>query len=603
MAALLTARDLEKSFGAHALFSGLTLAFDDNESVGLIGPNGAGKSTLLRILAGLEPLDGGKVEVARGKHVAYLAQSDLFPPEQTVLAALTEAQTHLPMEEHDREAQARIMASRLGFTDAAQTAGTLSGGWRKRLAVGCRLVAKPDLLLLDEPTNHLDLAGIAWLERFLRESGTAFVMVSHDRYFLENVCSRIVEINRQYPGGHYSAPGKYSDFLEARAAWLDAEQRREQRLANLVRRDIEWLRRGPQARRTKAQGKIKEAHRKIGELADMRGRLSGRDPMQIDFAATGRKSQDLIEAADIGKTLGGKKLFSKLDLDIGPGTRLGIVGNNGTGKSTLLHLLAGTLQADTGQIKRIGTLRQAVFDQRRESLDPNQTLRRALAPEGDTILVRGAGLHVVGWAQRFLFRADQLESAVGTLSGGEKARVLLAALMRQEADVLFLDEPTNDLDIPSIEMLEQALDEFPGAVVLITHDRYLLESLCTEFVGLHPGGNCGVYADLLQWQRAEDAFAKEADAARNAAKTAEVSNKPQAGKKPGLSREEEREWKQMERKILAAEERAAQLEEQAHDPAVMKDHAKMAEVCRQLHDAKHEIETLFSRWSELDGKR
>ncbi len=614
MAVLLSARDLEKSFGAHVLFQGLSLAFHDNESVGLIGPNGAGKSTLLKILAGSEPCDLGTIEIARGKHVAYLAQEDRFDNGITAFGALKQALSALPLDEHEIDSGAAIMASKLGFENPDVKADTLSGGWRKRLAIGCKLIVKPDLLLLDEPTNHLDLAGIAWLESFLNDSGTAFVMISHDRYFLENVCSRIVEINRRYPEGFYSVPGKYSDFLESREAWLTAEQRREQRLANVVRQEIEWLRRGPQGRRCKAVGKIKQAHQKIDALSDVRDRLSGRDPVQIDFAATGRKTQDLIIAQQVGHTLGGNRLLNKLDVQITPATRLGIVGNNGSGKTTLLKILAKELQQDEGNVRHVTGLRTAVFDQKREKLNPEDTLRRALAPDGDTVLVQGKGMHVVGWAQRFLFRTDQLESKLSTLSGGERARVMLAALMRQEADVLFLDEPTNDLDIPSIEMLEVALAEFNGAVVVISHDRNLLEKLCTEFVGLHPGGGCGIYTDLWQWQAAEDRARVDLSRQRKAEKSAQkktntdetvnaqTDNKSGTAK-AGLSKEEEREWRQMERKILSAEEKLETLQKQLNDPAIVSNREKMHALCTELGETQTEVEQLYERWQELDNRR
>ena len=598
--ALLAARDLSKTHAAHPLFEGLSITFQEGERVGLVGPNGGSKTTLLNILAGVESADSGTVERSRSASIAYLPQIDVFPEGATVESALLDALRDLEIEDHEPTARARKMLRRLGFDAGDVPVETLSGGWRKRLAIGCALVRAPDLLLLDEPTNHLDLAGIEWLETFLGRSKLSFILTSHDRTFLERVANRIVEINPRYPDGFLSVNGPYSDFLEKREAFLRTQNAQRQALANEVRREIEWLRRGPKARSSKAGYRIDEAHRKIDELSEAKRRHDSETKLDIDFAASGRRTHDLITARGVAKTLGGRLLFDGLDAHVRPGTVLGIAGNNASGKTTLLNVLAGEMRPDEGRVKHAVDLRVAVFDQQRSQLDPSQTLRRTLAPNGDMVSYLGRASHVIASAKRFGFRSDQLEMPVGELSGGEQARVLMAMMMREPADVLMLDEPTNDLDIESIEVLEQALVDFPGAVVVITHDRYLLDRICTELIGLHANGRWGTYGSVAQWQAAANEGKPEADSAEKA-EAAESSTK-RAVPKAGLTYHEKQEFAGMEERILAAEAAVETLHAQLSDPDVMADHTKLHETYEAHREAQAELDCLFARWQELERK-
>jgi ATP-binding cassette subfamily F protein uup len=468
------------------------------------------------------------------------------------------------------------------------------------LAIGCRLVQEPDLLLMDEPTNHLDLEGIDWLERFLEREKLAFVVTSHDRYFLERVADRIVEINPRYQGGFFSSKGRYSDFLERREAFLAAEDEERRALANDVRREIDWLRRGPSARGTKAFSRIDQAHDKIERLSEAERRSRVEGGLEIDFAASGRKTHDLITATQIEKTLGGRCLFRSLDVHLRRGDRLGIVGNNASGKTTLLKTLAELIAPDAGRVKHATELRMALFDQQREQLDKDERLRRALCPSGDTVSYLGRKTHIVPWAKRFGFRADQLDTPVGELSGGEQARVLMALMIREPVDVLMLDEPTNDLDISSIEVLEGALEEFPGAVVLITHDRHMLDRVCTDLVGLHGGGRWGNYGSVAQWQLVD----QERQAAASTATKEPLKRDPVARpKKSGLSFLEKKEWDEMEARILAAEDEAARLQVELDDPVVATDHEKLHTVFEAHRAAQAASSALYARWEELERKR
>jgi ATP-binding cassette subfamily F protein uup len=348
----------------------------------------------------------------------------------------------------ERQARFAETLGRAGFEDLEVKAESLSGGWRKRLAIAEALVQQPDILLLDEPTNHLDLAAIEWLEELLQSASFASVVVSHDRYFLENVATTMVELNHAYPEGLLRVPGNYSRLLEEKEAFLHAQAKHQEALENRVHREIEWLRRGPKARTSKSKARIDKAQQLIGELADLTARTRTASA-GIDFSATDRKTRRLIELDHVTFDIGGRTLFADLDFVLTAGMRVGLVGPNGSGKTTLLRLLSRELVPSVGQVHRADSLRVVYFDQNR-LLDPDVTLRRALAPDSDSVIYEGRVIHVASWANRFLFTGEQLNQPVGRLSGGERARVLIAKLMLQPADVLLLDEPTNDLDIPTL---------------------------------------------------------------------------------------------------------------------------------------------------------
>jgi ATP-binding cassette subfamily F protein uup len=458
------------------------------ERVWLVGPNGAGKSTLLKLMSGHEVPDAGTRSVRRGARVGYVAQDDLFASGETVRTVLMSALAEEPVEEHERETRVAATLTQMGFTDLNQPADNLSGGWRKRLALARELVCRPDLMLLDEPTNHLDLPGIAWLQRLLRAAPFGYLAATHDRAFLRAVADQVIEISRAYATGYFRCAGSYDDFVVKREVLLEGQATRQESVANQVRRETEWLGRKAAARTRKASSRIEDAARRREELDELKYRNAAAGAAAIDFVATGRQTRKLLAAAGIAKWLGGRPLFSGLDLTLSPGDKLGLLGPNGSGKSTLLHVLGGQLTADTGAVKLANGLRIVLFEQGRETLDPAATLRRALCPNGDTVMIAGRPQHVVARAKQFLFRPEQLEVPVGSLSGGEQARVRLAQLMLQPADLLLLDEPTNDLDIAAMEVLEDSLEEFAGALVLVSHDRALMDRLCTEVVGLDGRG-------------------------------------------------------------------------------------------------------------------
>src|SRR5262245_26944891 len=501
---LLSCEEVGKAYGARALFDRLSFALFEGDQVGLVGPNGSGKSTLLKILSGAEPPDRGSRALRTGVRVGYVPQDPAFPTGRTVDEILISALSGV--DEEDRPGRVAQALSRGGFADGRANVDTLSGGWKKRLAIARELAAEPDIVLMDEPTNHLDVEGILWLEDLLTERARAVLVVSHDRYFLEHVATRMLELNRVYPDGLFEAEGSYSAFLARRDEFLRGQAAYQDALANTVRREIEWLRRGAKARSTKAKGRIKPAGRLIEELQDARARgLSA--TAGIDFTSSQRRTRRLLVARGLSVSRGGRRLVGELDLVVTPGTRVGLIGPNGSGKTSLLEVLAGVVPPDAGEIERADDLRVVRFEQERAGLEPAQSLRRALAPEGDAVMWQGRSVHVAAWAKRFLFRPEQLEVPVGHLSGGEQARILIARLMREPADLLILDEPTNDLDIPTLEVLEDSLAEFDGALVLVTHDRFMLERVSTVIVALDGLGGAATFADYAQWEAGRGAVA------------------------------------------------------------------------------------------------
>ncbi|HIP39976.1 MAG TPA: ABC transporter ATP-binding protein [Desulfocapsa sulfexigens] len=611
MSHLLTCQALGKSFGAQRLFENINLVIHNGDRIGLIGPNGSGKSTLLKILCDRIEPDEGKVVSRKHIKTAYLAQADVFLEQASVEENLAAALDSSGLDEVERYNRVQALLSRAEFPDTSVAVELLSGGWRKRLAICRSFVVHPDILVMDEPTNHLDIEGVIWLEKMLSgalpKSPDAFLMVSHDRRFLENSANRVIELSAVYPEGSLQVDGGYSRFLQDRADFLQQQQQLEDRLANKMRRESEWLSRGPKARATKARYRIDEAHKLQTHLSEVKNRNRATKQVRIDFDSTGRKTKKLFDAEGLSKSYDGKVLFSDLDIVLSPGTRLGLLGKNGCGKSTLMQIIAASTAADgfkpdSGVIRTAPDVRIVSFDQKRETINPALTLRRALAPDGDSIMFREQSLHVVSWAQRFLFRPDQLETPVGQLSGGEQARILIAELMRQPADILLLDEPTNDLDIPSLDVLEESLLGFPGALVLVTHDRFLLDSVCEQVIGFDGIGGVAFYADYEQWlaDLGRLAAKKESAALSTESGTPEKEKQKKAGK---LSYMDQREYDQIEGKIMEGEQEQERLQSLMDAPETVADPRQLESVWADLEQVKLQVEQLYERWDELEEKK
>ena len=596
---LIGLQEATKSFGARPLFRKISFGVDAGERVGLIGPNGSGKSTLVKILAKLEKPDEGLVVLRKGLRVGYVAQEDQFDDGATVSSALTSALSDLPLEDYEKELAVAIQLGMMGFDDPDALVSSLSGGWRKRLAITQQTIRDPDVLVLDEPTNHLDLQGVLWLEGFLQSSPFATLAVSHDRYFLERVATRVIELNRVYPDGYLSTPGAYTEFLDKRADFLAGQIHYQNALEKQVNREVDWLRRGPQARTTKAKHRIESAGALIGELAEVKYRNTLEKQTEIDFSATQRRTKELLVAKNLGISLGGRTLFEGVDITLSPGSRLGLIGANGSGKTTLLRLLTGQIAPDTGTIKTADGLRIVLFDQKREQLDRKLSLRNALSPNGDNVVFNGSSMHVAGWAKRFLFDSSQLEQPVSALSGGEQARVLIAKMMLQPADLLVLDEPTNDLDIPSLEALEANLMDFAGAVVLVTHDRYLLDNVSTQLLAINGDTTTQYYADYAQWE-ASQRYAAPTTSSEGMARATPAAPKSNA---PRLSTAEQKELNGMEAAILAAETEVTTLQAKLSTPDVAANHKKFQDIWSAIGETEKRVATLYARWEELEARK
>ena len=600
MPPLINVRGISKAFGADPLFQNVSFTVSEGDRIGLIGPNGSGKSTLLRILAGTEDTDDGEIAVRKRLRLSYVQQESDFRHEDTVRSVVDAALKSSAVPESERGTRFAETLGRAGFVDLEKEAAALSGGWQKRLAIVQALVQAPDILLLDEPTNHLDLAGIEWLEEVLEEAGFACVVISHDRYFLENVATEMAELSRVYPDGLLRVKGRYSTFLEKKEEFLHAQSKRQEALENLVHSEIEWLRRGAKARTRKSKARIDKAGELMDELADLNTRTRG-GTAQIDFSATDRKTKRLIELQNVAYEIGGRRLFQGLNFIVTAGLRVGLVGPNGSGKTTLLRLLRGEVAATAGEIRRAERLRIVYFDQRRE-LDPNVTLRRALAPEGDSVIYQDRVTHVASWAAKFLFKSEQLNQPVERLSGGERARVLIAQLMLQPADVLLLDEPTNDLDIPTLEILEESLLEFRGSLVLVTHDRYMLDRISTIVLGLDGQGSAERFADYSQWEAWQAARQQASRTSDQGSDRTAVTESSRPSRKK-LSYLEAREYAGIEERVAAAELVLETKRTTAEDPGIASDSEHLMSAHAELEEAQKEVDELYARWAELEKKQ
>lgn len=601
MPPIINAQKISKAFGAKPLFENVSFTVSEADRIGLIGPNGSGKSTLLRILAGLEEPDDGDLAVRKRLRLSYVEQESRFNAGASVRSVLERA-VELSAPHAERGTHFIEAAGRAGFEDLDADAATLSGGWQKRLAIVEALVQLPDVLLLDEPTNHLDVAGIEWLEDLLEQAAFACVVVSHDRYFLENVATEMAELNRVYPDGLLRVHGNYSAFLEKKEEFLHAQLKRQETLENLVRSEIEWLRRGAKARTRKSKARIDKAGELMGELADLNARTRSATA-QIDLSGTERKTKRLIELKDVTCEIGDRILFERLSFVVTAGIRVGLVGPNGSGKTTLLRMLRGEVVPTRGEIRRADWLRIVYFDQTRQ-LDMSMPLGKALAPEGDSVVYQDRVIHVASWAARFLFTSEQLSQPIERLSGGERARVLIAQLMLQPADILLLDEPTNDLDIPTLEILEESLLEFRGSLVLVTHDRYLLDRVSTVVLGLDGQRHAESFADYGQWESWQEERKRTRTASETNLSTRVVPSifEPPAHARKKLSYLEAREYAGIEQRISEAERVLRSKQAELENPEISSDAPRLVAAQAATEAAQKDLDALYARWAELEEK-
>lgn len=611
MAILFSAQQLSKAYSGRTLFDGLSFGVNEKERVALIGANGAGKSTLLKILAGREEADSGDIAFRKGIRIGYLDQSPRFDEGMSIQQVLESRALNFGMDVNDWEVQAKLqeVVSLVELHNSGSTledkVQSLSGGWKKRVALARELLINPDLLLLDEPTNHLDIASIQWLEKLLTSSRFSVVCVTHDRAFLQNVSNVIFEVDKRNDGGILRVEGSYADYCALKTSQIAEQEVREDRLKNTLRREVEWLNQGAKARTTKQVARIKRSDDLKAEVESIEEKNRG-GTARLQFQSSKRNPRTLLSIKGAEKSLGGKLLFSDLELEISRGSRIGIVGPNGSGKTSLIKSLIGEVELDKGELRHSENLQYVYFEQDRGSLDLNATLRENLS-DGDYVKFNGSYTHVQSYLDRFLFPRGHANLVVSKLSGGEQARLLIARLMLQDSNLMILDEPTNDLDIPTLNVLQEQLEQFPGAVILVCHDRYFVDQVCDLIVGIHPGpeGNhIQLFSGLDQWQAWEDDLTAS-EAAVGVTGNVLVSKKKSpvepVKKKTRLGYLEKRELDGMQAAIEKAESELNLLVEKSNslDPASVEARETFASIAKQ----QESVEALYLRWDELETKQ
>ncbi|MFZ5442659.1 MAG: ABC-F family ATP-binding cassette domain-containing protein [Myxococcota bacterium] len=628
---LLRAADVSLSFGSRTLFEHLEFVIEEGERVGLVGVNGCGKSTLMKILAGQVKPDTGLLQLQRGARVTVLPQEPTFPEGATVRSELEVAQAPLKaaLEEHaklsreleqthdektleklsklseqierhggwDTAHEAKKLLDRLGVKDWDRAVSELSGGLRKRVAIARALLSRPDLLMLDEPTNHLDAETVAWLEDELDAFEGAMLLVTHDRYFLDGLVERIVEVEppgSASGGGLVSYPGNYETYLEQKYASLEHAEQAQHKRERWIAQEVAWLRKGVEARRTKSKARIERAQKLLAERGFQRPKVP-----QLQMVSAPRLSQTVIEAKRVAQRFGERTIFNDVSVIVQPGERIGIVGPNGAGKTTLLRTLLGELPPASGTVTLGPRTKVAYFDQQRLTLDEDATVAEN-AWHDEWVMLGDRKVRLSDYLDDLLFPVPMQKQKVSALSGGERNRLLLAKLFLQGANVLVLDEPTNDLDLVTLNVLERQLIEFPGAVLLVTHDRYFLDKVATSVLAVEGDGRVTRYeGNWSMYQRLKP----KAVAEKPAPKPAAVEAPAQPKKTPGrLSYKDQRELDGMEAAIEAAETKKSALEARLADPQIFSKAGEVASLTAELEAATAEVERLYARWQELQSQ-
>ena len=634
---VLNVSDLSKSFGGRTLFDRVSFAIDEEEKVGFIGVNGSGKSTLFKLVAGLETPDTGDLAIRRGAAVRYLSQEPDFTPGQSILETVAEGKPELrvafadyesvtqrlaaPHADHDRllarqgelaatierlggwdwTHRAEAMLTRLGITSWSRSVDDLSGGEAKRVALARTLLAQPELLLLDEPTNHLDADTVLFLEEYLIDYPGAVMLITHDRYFLDRVVDRMIEVSN---GALTTYVGGYTDYLEAEAARAEREAVTDARRRKLIEQELDWARRSPPARTGKQRARIQRARSLEAESKQYRGKQTRELSLPKQEAV--RLGRSVLDLHDVSKAYGNRQLIRSLDVSLRAGERIGVIGPNGAGKTTLIRIIVGTEPPDSGTVEVAPNTRIAYFDQLRSQLDPELSVYQA-AGGTDWVQIGDRRVHLRSYLEDFLFPTDRQQQKVGSLSGGERNRLLLARLFMQPSNLLILDEPTNDLDLITLQVLEAAVIEYPGCVLMVTHDRFFLDKIATSLIAFegdgvvrkHEGGY-EHYRRLRDARAAEEAAAKAEREARQRAPrpVAQVT----AATKSKLSWKEARELEALPGQIQIAEAERDALSARLGDPALYQDATEASRITAAFKDAEASVDALYARWTELEER-
>lgn len=603
MGVILSVHQAQKSIGARILFKDLSFGLNSGDRVGLVGPNGSGKSTLMKCLAGLDKVDKGQITWAGSTKVAYVPQNPRFSADQTVRQFLA-PKHELDM---DEEVLAWELFSKFDVPvyDFDQKYSEFSGGEQKKIQIVQAFIQKPDILLMDEPTNHLDVESIMQLEEFLEaKRDITFFIISHDRLFLQNVVGEVMDLDARYKDGYLRTKGGYAEYLEISREMFRAQNVQQTKLENDLRWETAWLRRGAKARQTKQTARINAAGA-LKEEVELLNELNRKKKINLDLKSHDHMPQKLLEMDNLSLGRGDRIFFEHLNLIISGKTRLGLLGRNGSGKSTLIKALMGenneTILA--GKIKKYDELNVSYFEQQRALLDFNKTLLNNICPDGDYVHVQGTPIFGRSYLDRFRFRRDQHDLKVKELSGGEQNRLLIAILMTRKAQLMILDEPTNDLDFETLEVLKQSLINYDGAVILVTHDRTFLDEVCDDVLYFpeEASGHKELirFASFLQWQD----WKKSPDSVKLVpmakSETAPVVEKSKGAK---LSFKEQREYETIEAVVQEKEAQLTGLQKEIESPEVAVDSSKLMTLSKTIAELEKEIEKLYARWQDLEAR-
>lgn len=608
---IISARGLKTHIGSQEVLAGATLSVSAGERVGIVGRNGCGKSTFLKALAEVDSIHEGEISRRRGAICGYLPQQFDLDPEKSVRESVLDGAAPLlelirayeeDADEDAGEAVARLdgwrldsridsLLSQLKAPEAERSVTPLSGGEKRRVALCRALASNPDLLLLDEPTNHLDMESIDWLAGYLASYSGAVILITHDRWFLDRVCTSIVELR----GGTFDQyPGSYTKFIERKAEMLSAEAKHEHNRQQFLKREIEWVRRGPPARTTKSQSRLD----RYAEIKHAAGPIR-EDQVDMLFPDPPRLGNKVLSGSGLRKSLGGKLLFENLDITFEAGMRLGVVGPNGVGKSTLLRILFGELEPDAGTVECAETVEVNWMDQERTTVSDSQTVFQETGGGNEMIPFGGRTTSTRGYLKRFLFSDDRINARISHLSGGERSRLVLAKMCMRGGNVLVLDEPTNDLDLSTLRVLEQSLEDFAGCIALVSHDRMFLNRVCTHTLVFEGSGNVQFHVgnyDYYLEQHAPRAKTK-------AAPPKPVETKAPEAPRQKLSYKEQREFENLEAEIEAKEALIEEIAAQFADPDWCRDHAgDIADASKKLATLRSEAEQMYARWEELAAR-
>ncbi len=621
---LWAAEELSLSIGRQTLYDNTEFSIAGGERVGLVGRNGSGKSTLFRLITGEELPGGGSITRARELRVALLPQEFRLDGSRTIAENVAEGLAWFRELQHKFETisvnspehaaidhqlmlhdgwnldnKLDLVLEKLGLTDRDRLCGTLSGGEQRRVALARAIVAEPDLLLLDEPTNHLDVGTVEWIENFLADYRGSCLFITHDRCFLDRISTRIVELSH---GKFYSYQGSYADFLAAKAERETREDIAEEKRRSFLRSEIEWVRRSPKARLKRNLGRMK----RFDEIAARSGPIRDSD-MELLIPTATRLGNKTVELKNISLSFGDRKIIDDFSFEFEAGSRIGIVGPNGIGKSTLLKIITGALVPDRGEAIAAPTVEFNYIDQSRLVLDPEKSVLEEIGEGVENVQLGTEKISVWGYLKRFLFEDERINTKIKYLSGGERARLTLAKILKQGGNFLILDEPTNDLDLSSLRLLEEALLSYGGCLLVVSHDRYFLNRVCTGILTFDPGGKIvytpGDYDYSLE-KRRERRAAAEPVPVRETAKTSAAPSPAPARAPRKLSFKENRELEGMEEAVTAAESKIAEIEACFGDLDFFEKYgSRSAELQRELDAARAEAARLYQRWEELENKR